>query len=997
MKKKHLQILLTLILILVISTFMLAQGQTGSIWGTVTDDQGMALPGVEVSITSPSLMGSQFFVAKAKGTYRFPSCPPGTYMVKVKLEGFQTLERPGIIVNVGSNVKVDFVMNPSPLEEEVTVTAPSPVIDTKSVKQSNLITSDFLENIPLGRDVFDLVVTSPGVVGGTNAMVSTHGATLQQSRYMLDGVDLTDPMHAYRITEIAFDAVEEVEVVLSGLGADISKTAAGYINVVSKSGGNQFSGGFTGVYTREEFFSSIMPEYELTSLGLGNPIFDKYNYELSLTFAGPIIKDKLWFFLNPRLTEYTRGTNFIPFTDALGRSYDPFDYTRQEWTGFSKFSAQINKKIKFMTMFHYHNAKSEPSPGWFRPRRAWTVGTDYLNNAINLSSVLSYIMNQDTFMEARVGYGKRHMEQVGFYERGKVELEPFAFDRHYGTQWGSLSWNEDHRRKNLDLSMVLTSYKSDFLGADHEIKIGVDYTWWDVSTSHYHQYPYVTRWYKDTPWNYHNTMPYVGLFRVINEGPEWDYNSQLNIGKRFGIFLQDVIMIGRFTLTLGVRYDDSRYTRPEELRKGWVDVNNNGLANILLPEVFPTTDTIAPEIKDLVVWGLLQPRIGLSFDPFGDGKTALKATYSRYAENLIASMMRGVHPFDPWVGAAWFRWYDNNQNGIRDLPPVDDYFPTSVPKINTDPAKTTEWIDSNMSSPYVDEFTAGIEREIFKDFSLRLRGTYRLMKNIPELIDTANPLDSSMWIPYTVTDPGDDGLFGTGDEQQLTVFALRKDAPAPNRYLTNVEELERKYWGVDLMLFKRMSNNWQLSGSVTYSKTYGNREGAWASSRMNLGIFMDPNNLINLWGRTGWDRPLMIKLMGTVILPHEIHLSAYYRHSDGALANSRTVTVYFPSTVGGYATKVTAVTVNAEPPGLKRYPAEDILDLRLEKQFPLGFGKLGIFVDIFNVLGYNRLQADINNGGYIYADGSFERFPLYGAVNSVTGTREFLFTVRFQF
>jgi hypothetical protein len=640
-----------------------------------------------------------------------------------------------------------------------------------------------------------------------------------------------------------------------------------------------------------------------------------------------------------------------------------------------------------MMMLHYYDVEDEPATDWTGPRRTWTSSAFTLNHSYNLSSVLNYVIDQNMFIEARLGYGKRYLQQQDFYEAGKWELEPFAYDRYYGTTWGLLGWNEDHRRKNLDLNLVLTRYQNDFLGADHEIKIGVDYTWWNVKTSHFSKYPYETHWYNNTPWNYHNTTPYMGEFYVTNEGPDWNSNSQLNLGQRYGIFLQDAINIGRLTLNLGLRFDSSHYTRPEETRKGWEDIHNNGLANILLPQIFPTTDTVAPEMKDLVVWNMLQPRIGLTFDLLGDGTTALKATYSRYAENLIASMMRGIHPFDPWVGGVTFLWYDNNKNGMRDLPPVDEYFPTNIPIINTDPKSLTNWMDADLSSPYIDELTAGIEREILKDFKLELRGTYRNMKNIPELLDTANPLDSEMWLPYTVNDPGDDGLFGTGDEQQLTVFALRKDAPAANRYLTNIEDLRRKYWGVELVMFKRMSNNWQFSGSVTYSKTYGNIGGGFTDSRMNLGTFMNPNNLINLWGRLGFDRPLMIKLMGTVILPYKIHLSAYFRHIDGSHV-ARTLTIYFPSTVGGYATKVPSVTVSAEPPGSKRY---------LEKQFSIGFGNLGVFVDVFNILGDKNLFMNINNGGYIYANGTFSRFPQYGRYNSVTGTRSLQFTLRFQF
>lgn len=1005
MKKKYLQILLTAILIIIISTFMLAQRQAGSIWGTVTDDQGAALPGVGVTIRSPSMMGTQSCVTREDGSYRFPpNLPPGKYVVRIELVGFQTIERPGIVVGVGTNVKVDFQMELSTIQEEITVTAPSPVVDIKSAKQSSLITSDAIENIPVARDLFDLVQTAPSVTADYLKMISIHGASVQQSRFVLDGVDMVDPMHGYVSAEIAFDAVAEVEMAFSGHGADISKVSAGYINVVTKSGGNTFSGSLTGVYIGESLINPTIPASETDALGLGGQVIDKYSYDTSLTFGGPIIKDKVWFFLSPRFTKYKRTSNSIAFTDAFGRDWDKWDYYNKEFTGFLKLTAQITKKIKFMSMIHYLNATRDPS-GPRTPLQAWSRNTWFHENPLNLNSKLSYIIDQNTYLEAQFSWLNKGQWYLNYHQRGLWESEPDTRDRFYGTSWGTQWWNEDHRRKNLDLSLTMTKYLDDFLGANHEIRIGTDYTRSNVRTSHFHEDPYVLRFYKDTPWNYHNTTPYMGNFNVANEGPDWDSASQLNIVQRYGLFFQDTISMGRLNLNIGLRYDSTHYTKPEEIRKGWVDVNHNGLINILLPEVFPTTDTIAPEIKDLVVWSKLQPRIGLTYDLFGDGRTALKATYSRYGESVIAAMFRGIHPFDAWRTQANFTWWDNNQNGILDLPPVDDYFLTNNPRLDTDPASLSMWIDPDMSSPYIDEVTVGIEREIFKDFRLDLRFIYRDKKNIPELIDTGNPLDSDMWIPYTVTDPGADGLPGTGDEQQITVFALRKDAPPSNNYVTNIKELRRKYWGIELVMFKRMSNNWQFSGSVTYSKNYGNFGGGYGDIRLNRGIFLNPNNLINLWGRLTHDRPLIVKLMGTVKFPHKILLSAFYRHYDGATQPVqfgwgpivRTLTVYFPSTVEGYETKVPSVTVKAEPPGSKRFKAEDVLDLRLEKEFSLGFGRLGVYVDVFNVLGYSTLRVDINDGGYIYADGSFSSYPQYGRAISAQGLRSFQFTLRFRF
>ena len=208
--------------------------------------------------------------------------------------------------------------------------------------------------------------------------------------------------------------------------------------------------------------------------------------------------------------------------------------------------------------------------------------------------------------------------------------------------------------------------------------------------------------------------------------------------------------------------------------------------------------------------------------------------------------------------------------------------------------------------------------------------------------------------------------------------------------------LKGKYWGVEWTAFKRMSDNWQLSASVTYSKTYGNIGGGWGTWKAQGGVLTNPNNLVNLWGRTNFDRPLIVKLMGTIILPYRINLSGYFVHMDGTPTN-RTLTVYFPSTVGGVAPKSPNVTVNAEAPGTIRNPTSDLLNLRLEKEFKLGFGVLGFYVDAFNILGFNRLTVNQNNGGYLYADGTFSPFTTYGQINTAEGVRSFLLTMRYHF
>jgi len=1009
-KKEILQILFVPILIFFIFSFVLAQRQTGTIFGTITDEEGNPLPGATVIISSPSLMGMQSFMTTTEGSFRFPACPPGKYVVRVELSAFQTVERPGVIVNVGSSVRIDLTMKPATIEEAIIVTAPMPVVDTTSAKVTSLFTSELIENIPIGRDIYELVKTQPSLVAegpDYRKMVSIHGSTLEQSTYSLDGVDLTDPHRGYISKGISFDAIEEVEMILSGHGAEVGRTAAGYINVVTKSGGNNFSGGITAMYAMEDMFSSTISDAQLDSLGLPSPIFDMFNYDLSLTLGGPIIKDRLWFFLNPQIIQLKRSTNFIPFTDAHGEYHGPFDREHQDYGGFAKLTAQITPKLKYMAMWQYLDMREDPASIFGGPKAAKEISNWWLDYSHTLSNVLTFVIDQNTFVEARAGYVFRKMLLEDYYERGEAPLVPWQRDVYYGTLWGLHSpGSEDYRRKKLDVDLNLTRYVDDFLGVNHEFKAGVDYTWWYCKSAWYSQYPYEEYYYKGLPWEYHRITPYLGDFWVANVNPTAEENWNLDKLQRYGFYVQDVLSIGkRLTLNIGLRYDSTHFTKPEEIRKGWYDDDNNGLVNVLLPEVFATYDQTAPEIKDMVVWNLWQPRIGLTFDPFGDGKTALKASFSRYAEKWIAKFGQPIHPFNWQRISAGFLWWDDNQNGIRDLPPVDSYQPWRIPQVITDPDKLTEWVDPDLSSPYTDEFTSGIQRELFKDFSAGLTFIYRENKNNMDQIDKANPMDGDMWVPYTVTDPGADGIFNTGDEQNLTVFALKKEAENPLIYRTNVEELKRKYWAVELVMQKRMSNNWQLSGSVTYSKMYGNLGAGYHDTHGDQNLYTNPNSMINRWGRLNWDRPLMVKLMGTLILPYNINLSAYYRYMSGS-ANAhltrwrpitRTLTVFFPSSVDGFAPKYTSVTVNAEPSGSKRQSSISYLDIRLEKEFTLGFGRLGIYVDVINLLGFNRIISQLNNGGYLYPDGTFERYPTYGNILEAEGVRSFRFTLRFHF
>jgi outer membrane receptor protein involved in Fe transport len=993
-------------------SFAFGQAQTGSIRGLVVDESGDGLPGVTVTISSPNLMGKLSFLTSDKGEFRFPLCPPGEYAVKAEVQGFQPAENKGVIVNVGSTVDIRLALKSSEQNVEVAVTASAPVVDIRSSKIGVSITTDMVKNIPVKRDIADLVGVAPSVVPEETEptfrkFVSIHGGALTQNAYAMDGVNITDPTRGYITKGVSFEAIEEVEMMTGGMSAEVGQAAGGYMNVVSKSGGNKFSGSATVLYNSKSLSSSTIPVAQLGAMGIPGVRLDKTFLDASASLGGPIIKDKLWFFVNGFVGKQVQESPFIPFTDPRGIFHDKYDAKRDSWMTFGKLTAQISSKLKFMGMWQYTNLNEDPNWNAISGRGAFSTYeamTKQLDDSHTVSTVLTYLMGPSMFAELRGGFVYRYMDVPNLAEM-RNDPTPAITDRLTSQRWGSYGNQELHHRYKWNGGLNITKFIDNFLGGNHELKVGAEYGYWYTEDDRGLKQPYAWGYFNGTPWYYNDTRPYVGRITIKTNPPRGSMFSR-NESRRISAFLQDNMSIGkRLTLNLGVRYDTEHATRPEEIRKGYVDPYYNGLSNVLLPDLFSTHDLIAPEIKDFFVLSLLQPRIGMSYDLFGNGKTALKASFSRYGSTILAQDYGEIHPF---LQSVQFRWSDLNKNGELDLPPTDTYSASSVPRLLLDPEEMRKTVNQKAKAPYVDEFIVGIQQEVLKNVSLSTNFIYKEDKNLIEYLDLANPLGGDMWLPYTTKEPGDDGKFGTGDDRDITVFALKDSAESPLLYRTNTPQLKRKYWGVEFILFKRMSNNWQFSGSAVFSKQYGNIGSNSYNTTGQEGFLTDPNYLINRWGRQNWDRPVQVKLMGTYSLPYGINLSAFYRFMSGApmsegtvsggqIPFNRTVTIYFPDTIDGFAVRDPSVTVFAEPSGSKRNSPTSILDLRLEKTLRVPYGTLGLSVDVFNIFGSYRLQMSQDPGGYIYTDGTFERWPTYGNVLSAEGSRVVKLTVRYLF
>ncbi len=301
--------------------------------------------------------------------------------------------------------------------------------------------------------------------------------------------------------------------------------------------------------------------------------------------------------------------------------------------------------------------------------------------------------------------------------------------------------------------------------------------------------------------------------------------------------------------------------------------------------------------------------------------------------------------------------------------------------------------------PLAQEFLVGIERELFEN--VRFSVTY-IHKTYHNHIDNAEKLrgykeDSGWWAPYTTTDPGLDGEFDTSDDQQITVYGEKSGAPESLIWYQNIPEAKRTYNGVDIVLQKRMSKGWQFLGSVTLSRLYGNTAEGFEDSVGHNTPFDTPNWFVNRDGLLSWDRPLVIKLQGSLMLPYGFIFSGYYQYNSGT-PWGRTLEVQLPNDPATFEYPGNFVSVMAEPPDSRRRNSRNNLDVRLEKVFRFGSSRrLGLYVDVINVLGESNYSLINDPGGRLYANGNFMRWPNYGVITSISGVRVFKLSARFSF
>ncbi|MCU1381989.1 MAG: TonB-dependent receptor [Acidobacteria bacterium] len=911
------------------TTAAFAQVQTGSIAGVATDTSNAVMPGVTVSVSGEKLIGGvQTQTTDASGAYRFDRLPPGSYNVKFELQGFRSIDRADVAISAAFTATVNAKLEVGSVTETITVTGESPTVDTHSNLQQTVMNQEILEGVPSGRDPWSIAKIIPGVqvstydVGGTQSIqqsnLSSHGSSTNDVSYNIDGASVNWPGGGGGATMLYYDQgmFEEVNYMTSAIPAEMMAGGVS-INMVTKDAGNKWRGD-----TRYNFSSGCLDPKNPTPGCLesdnvpypgflGNPT--QTTYDFNVAGGGALIKDRLW--VNGSIRRWIVDKLVNSKNDDGTQAID--DNVLKNYSGKGAYSISSNQKVS--VSYNWNNkirGHRRDTPPNLVPDIASLVQT---NPASSTQAKYTGIHN-------KLVYESSFSIMSGITSYNYQPNTPATAVRIVDTPADSANFaaqrHEDQPNSRLQFDNSVSISKSG-LGGDHVFKGGIQF----AQLKYESNYDVLNGMYL----NYNNGVP-------VNVQEFNTPADSLNRENVLGLFLQDAWTAGRhLTINLGMRYDHNTGILPDQSAPG-------GL--------FSPARTVSysePIHQGLAVW-----RTGLVYDPFADGATALKASYSRYGLQVGIDRVTNVNPLT--IGSRTCPWTDPNRDGIAQASEINTAQCTAFPSL------TVHYAGANGPRwPYSDEVTAGIERQLIKDMRVGVMYYHRTNRDQIGVSNTAVP--ASFYTPVQVTIPnGPGGTVASPKPQTVTVYNLSSASYVNLSNLTydNQPFLDTVYNGVEFTANKRMSKRWQMVAGLTLGHNRGgvNTATNTGQSAATTADLNDPN--VTAYGNSiiGNDSDWAFRLSGSYQLPWSLNFAATFVANQG---------YPFISTFSVNRTLVPTLvrstqTVLLSSRGDERYPDPKLLDIRFSRAFSFGPGrKIVPQIDIFN-LGNSNAVTSLNVG-----------------------------------
>jgi hypothetical protein len=926
----------------------LAQQGTADISGRVTDPQGGILPGVAIVVTNEATGAFREVTSSSEGTYHAPQLVPGRYKLVARLTGFRTIERSDLLLQVGTTLTINLELPVGGVEESVTVTGQSPLVDTTSARVGGNIGTAELSELPaMNRNYFSSVALLPGVqftpstqMGNDTILAS--GQSAQGNNVSVDGgYNIDDALGATAGAQVRtpIEAIQEFQVLTSMYDAEYGRASGVIVNAVTKAGTNQFRG----VAFLSAASNALTAEDFLVKQGnLAKPQVTKRDW--GGVIGGPVVRDKAHFFFSlERQVDNPTRTRVFP----TGPQYDfSIVEERSGWNTLIRFDHQINNDHTWAVRYLRESAPQFPVVGTRQTEESFQDETDLDETAVGtLTSVLGNA-KVNTVRIARTWehwwHGNECSRALGFenevLQSGCApQLDYISFLTQASTE-AQGPWDSNWQIED-DFSWFVPGKKG-----DHELKFGARYNYTELRRVSQINMNGTFRFNNDLPFDPANPRTYPERL-TIRQG---EYDAFID-NHTVEIYAQDRWKMGpRATLSAGIRYD---------LEIIPIDNTDNPL--------FAGLDLKYPVDKNNIA-----PRIGFTYALDGEGRSVVRSGYGIFYNRTVLgaiddTLEQGKYTLsnvvqfptnsaDPGPAAGQFPTHPMLVNGpYLNRALLDQLFPPGVPLKN---AGVVVFDSPDRKQPYAHQFTVGYSRELWRGTAFQA-DYIRMVNKDMFLSRNLNPAvraNTSRTGPLVRVD-----AFGVLGEQYLQQVWVMENTG------------ESQYDALNLSFEKRYANNW--SGRISYSLSKASGT-AYAQADRNTYQVLTDLNLDEWDGPTDADRRHILSINGRTEIPKTkgASLSATLRYMSGApfsIYNSnvdvnRNGELVDPVSAGTYSGTALNAMQNVEYQGGRNGavgPDYFQIDLRAGWRARLPRNQaLELYFDIFNITNRTNWDNPVN-------------------------------------
>jgi|KBSMisStandDraft_5_1062788.scaffolds.fasta_scaffold11475_3 hypothetical protein len=944
-----------------------------SIAGTVRDSSGAVLPGATVEAASPTLIEKvRTAVTDGTGQYKIENLRPGTYAVTFTLTGFSAVKRDGIELAGSFAATVNAELKVGSVEETITVSGESPIVDVQSGNRQKVLSSEVLTGIPTGRTQFTAATLIPGMnlnnqdVGGTNIINTTggsmtiHGSNANDQRVMIDGLSTANSELAGQASNFLpnMGSTQEMSVDYSAGTAD-QMTGGVRINMLPREGGNTFRGSLFATGSNSSFQADNYTQ-SLKDRGLRTPNSVKMNYDINPGFGGPLAENKVWFYGSARWvkTQNYVGGMFVNKNAGIQNvwTYDPdlnnpafLNATQRSVNLRLTWQASATNKLSFFAddqgRCQCRNVTATMSPEAaieikYPIQRMMTAAWTSTLSSRLLFEVRGGL-RQENYKYSATPAGDPYLKLIMVMEQASVNGAPAGLVYHGGGIGGATFTQpfQNTYGRNIDAMATAT-----YVTGSHSFKAGFADTIVlrneSLSDNDYH-----------VSYRFNNGVP-----NQITERTTPYLKSQRQPAG-IGLFAQDKWTVRNVTLNAGLRFDYLKIFIP---------------AQHLDPAPLVPSRNLDLAETDLVSWTDLTPRVAVAWDVTSDGKTAVKASINKY---VIAQGVQGVYgdqlaPVNRLANFVTRNWTDGNRNftpdcdltspldqnflpigGDRCFAMSDQNFGKPTPSVTVDPAV----MNGFGVRPYNWEFSAGVQRQVASRMSVEFAYFRRWFGNFAATDNRA--LAATDFSAFSVTSPVDSRLPGGGGVVTPGFLDANKIV-ATNNYFTAAGDVgsQIQHWnGFDLTANVRPRAGVLLQGGFSTGKTL-------TDNCEILAALPEISQLGVPYCRQETPFLTQMKLFGAYTVPKvDVQISGAFQSIPGpqlaanqVIPNAQIRPSLGRDLIGGAAN----VTVNLVPPGSMFGERLNQLDLRFAKILRFGQTRTSLNLDVYNVFNVSTVLAE---------------------------------------